>query len=140
MFLYMILYESFYNGHLFAAMRELFRTKAGNYSSETIIMTKDIGLPLSVKEEIKTEVPQGNGNIEDLLLVKDDVDKELVGRTSLMGLNDSDEFFDVPESTDYDHYDHDWHSDLTSEQMVLHKTFYVFTTCHMFVCYLLSKI
>jgi hypothetical protein len=35
-----------------------------------------------------------------------------------MGLNDSsDEFFDVPESTDYDHYDNQWNSDLSAEQL-----------------------
>ncbi|KAJ1406400.1 START-like domain superfamily [Sesbania bispinosa] len=102
-----------------AALRELFRTKTGSYNSEPIIMTKDIGLPLNVKEDIKTEVPAENSNIEDLLVVKDDVDKELSGRTSLMGLNDSDEFFDVPESTDYDHFENEWHSDLASEQMAM---------------------
>lgn len=83
-------------------------------------MTKDIGLPLSVvKEDIKGEVPEKNKKIEELLVIKDEVDKVPSSRTSLMGLNDSDEFFDVPEPTsDYDHFENEWHSDMDSEQMV----------------------
>ncbi|XP_061347077.1 protein ENHANCED DISEASE RESISTANCE 2 [Gastrolobium bilobum] len=102
-----------------AALRELFRTKAGNYPSEPIIMTKDIELPLSVKEDIKTEISVELSKIEELLVMKDEVDKEHSGRTSLMGLNDSDEFFDVPESTDYDNFENEWHPDLTSEPLAM---------------------
>jgi hypothetical protein len=81
-------------------------------------MTKDIGLPVSVQKDVKIDVPQENRTIEELVEVKDEVeDREMRGRNSLMGLNDSDEFFDVPESTDYDHYDNQWHSDLSSEQL-----------------------
>lgn len=101
----------------FAALRELFRTKAGNYSSDPIVMTKDIGLP-SVKKDIKTEVTEENSKIEDLLALKDEVDNEPSSRTSLMGLNDSDEFFDVPESTDYNNFENEWHSESVSEQPV----------------------
>lgn len=41
-----------------AALRELFRAKAGNGSHEYLSgeMTLDIGVPLNEKEEIKTEV------------------------------------------------------------------------------------
>ncbi|GAU15865.1 hypothetical protein TSUD_40860 [Trifolium subterraneum] len=98
-----------------AALRELYRTKA--VSSEPIAMTKNIGMPVSVQKDVTIEIPQESRTIEELVEVKDEVeDKEICGRSScLMGLNDSDEFFDVPESTDYDHYDNQWHSD--SEQL-----------------------
>ncbi|KAE9611431.1 putative protein ENHANCED DISEASE RESISTANCE 2, PH domain, START [Lupinus albus] len=99
-----------------AALRELFRTKAGNYNSEPNVMTKDIG-STNVKEDIKSEISVESSKIEDLLEMKDEVDNEPCGRTSLMGLNDSDEFFDVPESTDYNNFGNEWHSDLASEQM-----------------------
>ncbi|XP_020229731.1 protein ENHANCED DISEASE RESISTANCE 2-like isoform X1 [Cajanus cajan] len=99
-----------------AALRELFRTKGGNFSSDPLVMTKDIGLPLGVKEDIKTEVTEEKTKFEEpLIVLKDEVEPS--SRSSLMGLNDSDEFFDVPEPTDYDHFDNEWHSDLTSEQM-----------------------
>lgn len=82
-------------------------------------MTKDIGLPhIGVKEDIKSPVPEENCKIEDLL-VRDEVDRENPSRTSLMGLNDSDEFFDVPDSTDCDQFENEWHNDLASEQLVL---------------------
>ncbi|RHN81488.1 putative protein ENHANCED DISEASE RESISTANCE 2, PH domain, START [Medicago truncatula] len=101
-----------------AALRELYRTKVGNYS-EPITMTKDIVLPVTVtvKKDVKIEVANENkSKIEELVEVKDQVDdKEIPGRISLMGLTDSDEFFDVPESTEYDHYDNQWHSDFPSE-------------------------
>ncbi|XP_027364670.1 protein ENHANCED DISEASE RESISTANCE 2-like [Abrus precatorius] len=102
-----------------AALRELFRTKTGNCSAEVepITMTKDIGLPLNVKEEIKTQVPKKNGKVEDLIVMTDEEEKEHGGPTSLMGMNDADEFFDVPESTDYDPFENEWHSDMGSEQL-----------------------
>lgn len=114
----MILCE-FLQWFLFAALRELYRTKAGNYSSESLVMTKDIGLPITVKEDVKIKVSeQNNRPIDELVEVQDEVDdREIRGRTSLMGLNDSDEFFDVPESTEYDHFDNPWHSDMSSEQI-----------------------
>ncbi|KAK7343852.1 hypothetical protein VNO77_12931 [Canavalia gladiata] len=102
-----------------AALRELFRAKEGNCSSSSITMTRDIGLPLGENEDIKTEVPQENNKIEELTVLKDEVDVEPSGRTSLMGLNDSDEFFDVPESTDYDHFENEWHSDLDSDSLAM---------------------
>lgn len=102
----------------FVALRELYRTKVGNYS-EPITMTKDIVLPVTVtvKKDVKIEVANENkSKIEELVEVKDQVDdKEIPGRISLMGLTDSDEFFDVPEPTEHDHYDNQWHSDFHSE-------------------------
>ncbi|CAJ1976752.1 unnamed protein product [Sphenostylis stenocarpa] len=99
-----------------AALRELFRTKGENYSSEPLIMTKDIGLPLGVKEDIKSEVSEEKSKYEKPLIVLGG-EVEPSGRTGLIGLNDSDEFFDVPEPTEYDHFDNQWHPDLASDQM-----------------------
>ncbi|KAL2324810.1 hypothetical protein Fmac_023868 [Flemingia macrophylla] len=99
-----------------AALRELFRTRGGNFSSDPLVMTKDIGLPIGAKEDIKTEVSEEKTKFEEPLIVLED-EVEPSGRSSLMGLNDSDEFFDVPEPTEYDHFNNEWHSDLTSEQM-----------------------
>jgi hypothetical protein len=63
------------------ALRELYRTKAG--STEPITMAKDIGLPVSVQEDVKIEVPQENMKIEEFLEVKDEVgDREMCGRNS----------------------------------------------------------
>lgn len=82
-------------------------------------MTKDIGSPITVKEDVKIKVLEENNKpIDEFVEVQDEVDdKEIRGRTSLMGLNDSDEFFDVPDSTEYDHFDNQWHPDLCSEQL-----------------------
>lgn len=70
-----------------AALRELFRAKAGKGSHEYLSEegTSDIGVPLN--DEIKTEV---------------EVSKHVSGgATTLMGLSDAgDEFFDVPEPSD----------------------------------------
>ncbi|GFS33053.1 pleckstrin homology (PH) and lipid-binding START domains-containing protein [Actinidia rufa] len=104
-----------------AALRELFRAKAGNYSSSefsSVEMTKDFGLSQSEKEEVKTEVVQ---NSDELIKIEEDkmeaeTDNALSGNSSLRGLNDaSDEFFDVPEHSDDDQLENDWPSDLSPE-------------------------
>ncbi|RDY00520.1 Protein ENHANCED DISEASE RESISTANCE 2-like protein, partial [Mucuna pruriens] len=102
-----------------AALRELFRTKGGKHNSEQ--MTKDIGLPLGVKEEIKTEVSEEKIKFEEpLIILEDEVEVEPSGgSTNLMGLNDSDEFFDVPEPTEYDHFENDWPADLSTDPLAV---------------------
>uniref|UniRef100_A0A5B7ALN1 Protein ENHANCED DISEASE RESISTANCE 2-like n=1 Tax=Davidia involucrata TaxID=16924 RepID=A0A5B7ALN1_DAVIN len=102
-----------------AALRELFRAKAGNYSSEfsSVDLTRDIGLPQSEKEDVKTEIqnPQELRKIKEDKM-EDEPDKLLSGSSSLMGLDDAaDEFFDFPEPSDYEQLECDWHSDLSSE-------------------------
>ncbi|XP_059628320.1 protein ENHANCED DISEASE RESISTANCE 2-like [Cornus florida] len=92
-----------------AALRELFRAKAGNYSFEfsSRELTRDIGSPQIQKEDIKTEVqnPQEFMKMEKNNM-EDDPDKFLSGCSSLTGLNDAaDEFFDVPEPSEDEH---DW--------------------------------
>ena len=114
--------QVFFNFSTFAALRELFRAKAGNYSPETVEMAVDIGLPPSEKEEIKTEVPVENSKVvevlevEQLVTMEDEAPEEPSRRTSLVGFHDSDEFFDVPEPIDYDQFESEWHYDKPPEQ------------------------
>ncbi|KAF7811807.1 protein ENHANCED DISEASE RESISTANCE 2-like [Senna tora] len=95
-----------------AALRELFRSKAGNYSLEY----SPLGLPISEKADTHTEVPEEIKKVDEIIVKENEVEKPPSGRVSLKGLNDSDEFFDVPEPTDYDHLENGWSSDSSSEQ------------------------
>lgn len=91
----------------FAALRELFRAKAGNHSSEF----SSGELPQSEKDDIKTEVqfPVEIRKIEEVISIEDHMEIPPSGRPSLMGLNDAaDEFFDVFEPEDYDHLENEW--------------------------------
>ncbi|KAK9913229.1 hypothetical protein M0R45_037052 [Rubus argutus] len=102
-----------------AALRELFGAKAGNYSSEFLSreLTRDIGLAHSDRDIIKTEFQslEEVKKIEKVDLMEDEVEKP--GRASLKGMHDSaDEFFDVPEPTEYDQFENEWPSELSMEQ------------------------
>lgn len=104
---------------LLSALRELFGAKAGNYSSEFLSRewTRDIGLAHSDKDIIKTEFQslEEVKKIEEVDLMEDEVEKP--GRASLKGMHDSaDEFFDVPEPTEYDQFENEWPSELSMEQ------------------------
>ncbi|CAL5322331.1 unnamed protein product [Camellia sinensis] len=103
-----------------AALRELFRAKAGNYSSSEfsyVEITKDIRFPQSEIGDTKTEVKISG----DLIKIEDDkveheVENVLSGTSSLMGLNDAaDEFFDVPEPLDDDHLENYWPSNMSPQ-------------------------
>ncbi|PON67970.1 Rho GTPase activating protein [Trema orientale] len=103
-----------------AALRELFRVKCRD-SSELLTeeLAREIGMPRSEKEDIKTEVqcPEQVKKMEEVDLMEDEMEKAVSGRTSLMDLNDAaDEFFDVPEPTEYDQYENEWHSELSAGQ------------------------
>uniref|UniRef100_A0A5B7AM44 Protein ENHANCED DISEASE RESISTANCE 2-like n=1 Tax=Davidia involucrata TaxID=16924 RepID=A0A5B7AM44_DAVIN len=100
-----------------AALRELFKAKAGNYSSDFSSgeLTRDMVLLHSEKEDIKMEVqnPQEQRKVEEDKK-EDEPDKLLSRSSSLMGLNDAtDEFFDVPEPLDDNQLKSDWPSDLS---------------------------
>ncbi|KAK7277321.1 hypothetical protein RIF29_18472 [Crotalaria pallida] len=102
-----------------AALQELFRARAGNYSSATTEMAFDNGLPKTEKKGIKTPAPEDDSEVLEVLVEENEDDRESSEpscRTSLMGLHDSEEFFDVPEPTDCGEFDIQWHSDLASEQ------------------------
>jgi len=109
-----------------AALRELFRAKAGNYSSEFSSgeFTSDVGLSQSKEEDIKTEVqsPEETGKIEEAVSLEDEVEIPRSGRSSLMGLNDAaDEFFDVSEPADCDNFENERPSGLTTEEHSMNK-------------------
>ncbi|CAA3014807.1 ENHANCED DISEASE RESISTANCE 2-like [Olea europaea subsp. europaea] len=84
-----------------AALRELFRAKAGYGSYEYLSgeLTKDIWMPQREKEVIKTEVDLKRTESK----TKDESEKPVSGSSSLGELNDAeDEFFDVLEPSDDD--------------------------------------
>ncbi|XP_006354684.1 protein ENHANCED DISEASE RESISTANCE 2-like isoform X2 [Solanum tuberosum] len=95
-----------------AALREMFKAKEGNYFSELspTVLTRDIDLPVSEKEEIKTEV--------DYKMITDErVKNEAKNPVSsnLTRLDDAaDEFYDVPEPSDNEH--HAWASNASPEE------------------------
>ncbi|KAG5100127.1 hypothetical protein JHK82_045179 [Glycine max] len=88
-----------------AALREFFKAKAGNCSSE----------PIEIAVDIKNEVTEENSKAVEGVL-EGEVDGETSRRTNLMGLDDSDEFFDVSEPKNYDEFENEWHSAPLSEQ------------------------
>ncbi|CAH2049713.1 unnamed protein product [Thlaspi arvense] len=95
-----------------AALRELFKAKAGNGSFEfpSIELTRDIGLHQS-GHDIETGV--NNLPIEK---VEEETEKAVSGCASILGLNDAaDEFFDVPEPSDEELLENDWSSGLSPE-------------------------
>ncbi|XWS07957.1 hypothetical protein CRYUN_Cryun41cG0035700 [Craigia yunnanensis] len=106
-----------------AALRELFKAKQGNYSSECLSREwpRDTHLPQIEKVDIKsgTQSPKQIIKIEEDNLIENEEEKPPSGRVSLMGLNEApDEFFDVPEAsefTDYDHLESKWYTESSSE-------------------------
>ncbi|KAF8403070.1 hypothetical protein HHK36_011164 [Tetracentron sinense] len=104
---------------VFAALRELFRAKVGKYPSDVSgELTRDIGLPCSEKEDIDVEVRTlaEKRKTEEEDLTEDEVEKSPSKPASLMELNDAtDEFFDVPEPSEYDQSENGWLSDLSPE-------------------------
>ncbi|TYK00012.1 protein ENHANCED DISEASE RESISTANCE 2-like isoform X1 [Cucumis melo var. makuwa] len=103
-----------------AALRELFRAKVGDSSSEFSSSSRDLRhfeLPQSDIDEIKTEIqsPETMRKIKEAFLKENEAE---MPRASLIGLNDAvDEFFDVPEPAELDHYENEWTSDLTLQQL-----------------------
>ncbi|KAL5801738.1 hypothetical protein ACOSQ3_033370 [Xanthoceras sorbifolium] len=98
-----------------AALRELFRAKEGNSSSEfsSIEWLRDNGLPHSIEfsgdiqcvksenKDVKTEVQSQEVTTKTEKDTTDELEKPSSERTSLFGLHDvTDEFFDVPEATE----------------------------------------
>ncbi|KAM7262709.1 hypothetical protein ACFE04_000392 [Oxalis oulophora] len=114
-----------------AALRELFKAKMENHSSDytsgEFPILRDIRTPPVEIDEIKREDVQipYSGEItltrEDDMLSLADLERPASGRTSLFGLNDTaDEFFDVPETTDtetsdYLNSDAEWSAELSHE-------------------------
>lgn len=102
-----------------AALRELFSAKVGDSSSEFSSSSRDLmnfELPPSVLAEIKTEIqsPEEMRKIKEAFSKENEVEKP---RASLIGLNDAvDEFYDVPEPAELDHYENEWTPEVTLQQ------------------------
>lgn len=100
-----------------AALRELFRAKLGNSPSSNFSsgeLTRNIGLPQVVKEELK-EV-ESVGETSRSLDSTEELQKSHLRPTSSGGsflqLNDpADEFFDFPDESEYDQHETMWPSD-----------------------------
>ena len=97
-----------------AAIRELYRAKVGDSSPEFSSSTRDLRLyefPQNEMDEIKTEIhsPEEMRKIKEAFSEENEVE---MPRASLIGLNDAaDEFFDVPEPAELDHYENEWTAD-----------------------------
>uniref|UniRef100_A0A6N2L728 START domain-containing protein n=1 Tax=Salix viminalis TaxID=40686 RepID=A0A6N2L728_SALVM len=106
--------------HLFllAALRELFKAKLGNCPSSDFSSGELVGnIRLHQTEgdqRIDTETPTDDGMTKKCM--NEEVDKTPSEHASLVGLNDpADEFFDVPEPSDYDQLENGWSSDFGPE-------------------------
>ncbi|XP_052884877.1 protein ENHANCED DISEASE RESISTANCE 2-like isoform X1 [Gossypium arboreum] len=91
-----------------AALRELFKAKQRNSSS--ICLSREwlrhIHLPQTEKPDDKTDT-ESDKSIEDNNLINNEVEQPASLHVSLSGLNEEpDEFFDVPEESEFSDYDH----------------------------------
>ncbi|KAK2634011.1 hypothetical protein Ddye_028803 [Dipteronia dyeriana] len=116
-----------------AALRELFRAKAGNSSSEfsSVEWLRDSGLQQPVEfsgdiqcvksemKDVKTEVQSQEETRKTEKDTTDEFERPSSARPSLFSLHDaSDEFFDVPEATEdacLDQLENDWSSECSQE-------------------------
>ncbi|KAJ4726054.1 protein ENHANCED DISEASE RESISTANCE 2-like [Melia azedarach] len=99
-----------------AALRELFRAKEGNYSSSDFSsgeLSRTIRRhQLDGGNVVQTQTEDGNSKEN----TAEEADKFPSEHASLVGLNDAaDEFFDVPEPSDYDDLENGWTSDFGPE-------------------------
>ncbi|KAL9675083.1 hypothetical protein QQ045_003283 [Rhodiola kirilowii] len=108
-----------------AALREMFRAKSGNMSSSDFSSGE---LSREIQEchsggGTKTSIWTAENDRNALGTMEADLGRTLSRRASLGDLNDAaDEFFDVPEASDYDHSEDDWTSNFGPECQDLHPT------------------
>ncbi|KAJ6720260.1 ENHANCED DISEASE RESISTANCE-RELATED [Salix viminalis] len=109
-----------------AALRGLFRAKAGNYSSDFSSSDSSVKtmLPQAEMEAIESENKSQHKFEKNADLKGNEAEKINSGRRSLMSLNDaSDEFFDFPdfnEDIDFDLSDNGWFPEKSQEQPASH--------------------
>uniref|UniRef100_A0A7N0U781 Protein ENHANCED DISEASE RESISTANCE 2-like n=1 Tax=Kalanchoe fedtschenkoi TaxID=63787 RepID=A0A7N0U781_KALFE len=101
-----------------AALREMFRAKSGYMPSSDFSsgeLSREIRQCNSVGDgKVDIWTTESNGN--SLGTKESDMGRTLSRRASLGDLNDdADEFFDVPEPSDYDHSEDDWTSNFGPE-------------------------
>ncbi|KAK0593196.1 hypothetical protein LWI29_032711 [Acer saccharum] len=116
------------------ALRELFRAKAGNSSSEfssvewlrdsglqqPVEFSRDIQCAKSEMKDVKTEVQIKEETRKNEKDTTDEFERPSSARPSLFSLHDAsdDEFFDVPEATEdacLDQLENDWSSEYSQE-------------------------
>ncbi|XVF83200.1 hypothetical protein PTKIN_Ptkin16aG0114900 [Pterospermum kingtungense] len=105
-----------------AALRELFKAKQGDYSSECLSREwpRDAHWPQIEKKHTKigNESPKLTIKTKEDNLIENEVENPPSARSSLLGLNEApDEFFDVPEASEseYDQLDSEWSPEPSSE-------------------------
>ncbi|KAL4611091.1 hypothetical protein ACB092_08G099500 [Castanea dentata] len=97
-----------------AALREMFKAKLGNYTLLDLSsgeLTRNIRLN-QIEGDIMVEVhtPRGDGKTKENKA--EEMEKTPSEHASLVSLNDvADEFFDVPEPSDYDQSENSWSPD-----------------------------
>ncbi|KAE8727161.1 protein-tyrosine sulfotransferase-like [Hibiscus syriacus] len=102
-----------------AALRELFKARQGNYPSADLSSGELWNVRLhQIEEESMVDmckrIESGKGK-ENMIVAMERAPSE---HSSLVGLNDAaDEFFDVPEPTDYAQTEDEWASDFGPEDM-----------------------
>lgn len=104
----------------FAALRELFKAKQGNYSPECLSREwlRHVHLPQNDKPDNKIDTESAT-TIEDNNLIENEIEKPASAHVTQTGLNEEpDEFFDVseaPEFTDYDLLENEWSTETSSK-------------------------
>lgn len=101
-----------------AALRELFKAKLGNCPSSDFSSGELVGNmrlhQIEGDQRIDVQTPTNDGMTKECM--NEEVDKTPSEHASLVGLNDpADEFFDVPEPSDYDQLENGWSSDFDPE-------------------------
>ncbi|KAL4279189.1 hypothetical protein GQ457_03G027590 [Hibiscus cannabinus] len=103
-----------------AALRELFKSKQGNYSSKFLSREWQRHIHLPQTEETDNNIDTESAEkIEEDDLIENEMEKPASAHVTLMGLNEEpDEFFDVPEASEFaddDHSDSEWNTEPSSE-------------------------
>lgn len=134
--------------HLFllAALRELFKAKLGNCPSSDFSSGELVGnIRLHQTEgdqRIDTQTPTDDGMTKKCM--NEEVDKTPSEHASLVGLNDpADEFFDVPEPSNYDQLENGWSSDFGPEmysQVPFITKYFLLLTCEGYLGFMLKDI
>ena len=110
----MILIGGLFFPPLYAALREMFRAKLGNYTSPDSSsgeLTRNIRLNQIERDSmVDFRIPTRDGKTKEN--TAEEMEKTPSEHASLVSLNDaSDEFFDVPEPSDYDQSENSWTPD-----------------------------
>jgi hypothetical protein len=129
---------------VFAALRELFKAKLGNCPSSDFSSGELVGNmrlhQIEGDQRIDVQTPTNDGMTKECM--NEEVDKTPSEHASLVGLNDpADEFFDVPEPSDYDQLENGWSSDFDPEmysQVPFITKYFPLLTCKGYLGFMLN--